>query len=115
MASKGKLEKLDKMREQLEAVRKIAADMDDLPEIGYRGVRVADLKLSAEMEAILKYLGNGCPNIYYADDWGASVINPRTHVALTERIDEMISAVEMAKIQSTIGEIAPDLVTRMMK
>lgn len=115
MASKGKLEKLDKMREQLEAVRKIAAEMDDLPEIGYRGVRVADLKLGAEMEAILKYLGNGCPNIYYADDWGASVINPRTHVALTERIDEMISAVEMAKIQSTIGEIAPDLVTRMTK
>ena len=115
MASKGKLEKLDKMKAHLEAARNMAAEMNDLPEIGYRGARIADLKLDANLEAILKYVGNGCPNVYYADDWGMHVVNPQKRFEITERIDEMIGAVEMAKIQATIGDIAPDVVGRMTK
>ena len=115
MASKGKLEKFDTMREHLVAARKIAEQMDDLPEIGYRGARTADLKLDANLEAILKYVGNGCPNVYYADDWGMHVVNPQRRFEITERLDEMIGAVEMAKIQANIGEIVPEVVGRMMK
>jgi hypothetical protein len=112
MSSKKKQERLEELNQHLLEARRIVSEIDEMPTIKYRGVDAADLKLDARMEAILRYIGNGCPNIYYADDWFRRLINPPEYT-MTERIDEMIGAVEMTRIQANIGEIAPELASKL--
>ncbi len=61
---------------------------------------------------ILKYIGNGCPNIYYMDDWGVRIL-PEYHVEVAAQLDQMINAMEMAGIQDEITDIAPEVAAKL--
>ena len=113
MSDKKKLEKIAEIKDHLVRARKLA-DAVDLPKIVYRGVDPDKLKLDVRLLDILKYIGNGCPNIYYADRWGVHIL-PECQVAIASQLDALIRAMEMAGIQEEIGTVAPEVASKLQK
>jgi hypothetical protein len=114
MVDKEKLEKISKIKMHLVSAKAIAEEVT-LPKLAYRGVDADRLKIDENMLSILKYIGNGCPNIYYAEDWGGMRILPEYYVAISTQLDQLISAMEMAGIQEDIEKIAPDIAAKIKK
>jgi hypothetical protein len=91
--------------------RKLAEEVE-LPMLAYRGIDADKLKIDARMIDILKYIGNGCPNIYYMDDWGVRIL-PEYRVEVAAQLDQMVNALEMAGIQDEIKVIAPEVAAKL--
>ena len=84
----------------------------ELPKLAYRGVDADKLEIDERLIDILKYIGNGCPNIYYADDWGMRIL-PEYHVEIATQLDVLINAMEMAGIQESIEAVAPEVAKKL--
>lgn len=111
MVDKKKLNMIAEIKEHLVRAKKIAEEVA-LPKLAYRGIDAGRLKIDARMIDILKYIGNGCPNIYYMDDWGMHIL-PEYHVAIATQLDQLINAMEMAGIQEDIEIIAPEIAAKI--
>jgi hypothetical protein len=111
MADKQRSEAISAIKDHLVRAKAIA-EKANLPKLAYRGIDVGKLHLDERMIDVLKYIGNGCPNIYYMDDWGMRIL-PEYRVAVATQLDQLISAMEMAGIQEEIGSIAPEVAAKI--
>ena len=111
MAKTKKSGKIKEITDHLARARKLAGEVD-LPMLAYRGIDAEKLNIDARMIDILKYIGNGCPNIYYMDDWGVRIL-PEYRVEVAAQLDQMINAMEMAGIQDEINVIAPEVAAKL--
>lgn len=107
------MEKLAEIKESLVRARKLAEEVE-LPELVYRGVDASKLKIDEKMIDILKYIGNGCPNIYYAEDWNIRIL-PETRLSIESQLDTLINAMEMAGIQENIDALAPEVAAKLKR
>ncbi len=111
MGNKDKLAKISEIKEHLVRAKQLADDID-LPKLAYRGVDASKLKIDEKLLDILKYIGNGCPNIYYADDWGIRIL-PEYQLEITSQLNDLINAMEIAGIQEDIDVIAPEVAAKL--
>ncbi|MCK5115550.1 MAG: hypothetical protein KAR44_03055 [Candidatus Aegiribacteria sp.] len=111
MGNKDRLAKISEIKEHLVRAKKLA-DKIDLPKLAYRGIDASKLEIDDRLIDILKYIGNGCPNIYYKDDWGIRVL-PEYQLEIAAQLNDLINAMEMAGIQEDIDVIAPEVAAKL--
>jgi len=80
--------------------------------LAYRGIDADKLKIDDDLILILKYIGNGCPAIYYKQDMGIRIL-PEYQLEVTAQLDDLINAMEMAGIQENIDVIAPEVASKL--